>query len=79
MTAATRREVLAKAVAAWINQPWTDEHDLPLETALIETHVIEAGTEIFEFDTTEDFGLRVITEDGIIEIDKDGNVMKGAT
>lgn len=75
-----RRQVIAAAVSEWMHQPWTDESDLALEAALIETSVTTSDDVIIEFELTggPDFNLIVALDDGTaIEIDQQGNYVKG--
>lgn len=79
-TAATKREVLAKAVKDWIHAPWTDESDLALETALIETNTLTRDDAIVEIVTgdVEPISLIIAFGSGFaVEIDQYGNTTKG--
>ena len=78
--AADRRQVIAAAVGEWMHQPWTDESDLALEAALIETNITTPDDVIVEFEMTDgpDFKVIVALDDGTaIEIDQQGNYVKG--
>lgn len=77
MTAAARREVLARAVAAWIADP-SDEGDIVLEAVLTEIGILIADDEIASLEPDEQGeGVIVYTPWVAIWIDVDGNVMEG--